>query len=39
MAYRHSLNQAKDKRKFRNTAKKTKRINIAPKISRGGFQL
>lgn len=39
MAYRHKLNQSKDNRKFRNTAKKTKRINIAPRISRGGIQL
>lgn len=39
MAYRHKLNQKKDSRKFRNTAKKTKKINIAPKVSRGGIQL
>lgn len=28
-----------DKRKFRNTAKKTKMINVAPKFSRGGIRL
>lgn len=39
MAYRHKLNQSKDNTKFRNTAKKTKKINIAPRISRGGIQL
>lgn len=39
MAYRKPTNKAVDNRKFRNTAKRTKRINIAPKISRGGIQL
>lgn len=39
MAYRKATNKAVDNRKFRNTAKRTKRINIAPRISRGGIQL
>lgn len=39
MAHRFKVNQRKDNRKFRNTAKKTKRINVAPKTQRGGIQL
>lgn len=39
MAYRSKTNKRKDSRKFTNTAKKTKRINIAPKVSRGGIML
>lgn len=39
MAYRKPTNRKTDNRKFRNTAKKTKRINLAPKTSRGGIQL
>lgn len=39
MSYRTRTNKRKDSRKFTNTAKKTKRINIAPKISRGGIML
>lgn len=29
----------KDKRIFSRTAKKTKRVNIAPNVSRGGIRL
>ena len=32
-------NSKRDRRFFSRTAKKTKRINIAPKISRGGIRL
>jgi len=33
------LRKAKDKKIFRNTASKSKKINIAPKIYRGGIRL
>lgn len=39
MAYRKKVKKKKDNRIFRNTAMKTKKINIAPKVSRGGIQL
>lgn len=39
MAYRTKTKKSTDNRAFRNTAKKTKRINIAPRISRGGIML
>lgn len=39
MAYRHRLNRIKDNHKFTNTAKKVKKINVAPKVSRGGIML
>lgn len=39
MAYRSKVNPRKDKRIFSNTAKKTKRINVRPKASRGGVRL
>lgn len=39
MAHREHLNKGKDKRTFRETAAKTKAINIAPKVSRGGTRL
>lgn len=39
MAYRRRTKLSKDNRAFRNTAKKTKKINIAPRISRGGIML
>lgn len=33
------LRKAKDKRIFRNTAVKSKKINVNPKIYRGGIRL
>ena len=39
MAYRSRTKKRKDNRIFKHTAMKTKKINIAPKISRGGIQL
>lgn len=39
MRYRKPTKRKKDNRIFRNTAKKTKQINIKPKTSRGGIQL
>ena len=39
MAHRMPVNPKKDKRGFTNTAKKTKKINVNPKPSRGGIRL
>ena len=39
MAYRKKVKGRKDNRIFKHTAMKTKKINIAPKVSRGGIQL
>lgn len=39
MRHRTSTKKRKDNRIFRNTAMKTKQINIKPKTSRGGIQL
>lgn len=39
MRHRKKVSGRKDARIFRNTAMKTKKINIAPKVSRGGIQL
>lgn len=39
MAYRETVNPALDKKIFRNTARKTKLINISPKPMRGGIRL
>lgn len=39
MAHRSTVNPKTDKRIFTNTAKKTKKINISPKPSRGGIRL
>lgn len=39
MAYRKKVNKKTDNKIFRNTAMKTKKINVAPKVSRGGIQL
>lgn len=39
MAHRKPVHKAKDDRIFRNTAMKTKKINIRPHTSRGGIQL
>lgn len=36
---RKRMKARKDKRVFRNTADKSKKINIAPKIMRGGIRL
>lgn len=37
--HRKAAKAGKDKRIFRNTAAKTKKINVAPKIMRGGICL
>lgn len=39
MAHRIKVKKKKDTRIFKNTADKTKKINIAPKVSRGGIRL
>ena len=39
MKHRKKVSGKKDSRIFRHTAMKTKKINVAPKISRGGIQL
>lgn len=39
MGYRKSVNPKTDKKIFTNTAKKTKKINVNPKPSRGGIRL
>lgn len=39
MAYRKATSKVKDARIFRNTAMKTKKINIKPHVSRGGIML
>lgn len=39
MAKRARVSSGKDKRIFRNTAKKTKDMNINPKSMRGGIRL
>ncbi len=39
MAKRVKMKPKKDKKVFSNTAKKTKSINITPKIMRGGTRL
>lgn len=39
MAYRSSVNSAKDKQVYHETAAKTKKINVAPKTMRGGIRL
>lgn len=39
MAKRSSMKAGKDKRVFTQTAKKVKKINIKPKLSRGGIRL
>lgn len=35
----HNANRKSDRNQFRRTAKKTKLINIRPKILRGGIRL
>ena len=39
MKHRRKVSGKKDNKIFRNTAMKTKKINVAPKVSRGGIQL
>lgn len=39
MAHRSTVKPKTDKKVFTNTAKKTKKINVAPKPSRGGIRL
>lgn len=36
--HRTSTKPSVDKKIFRNTAKRTKKVNIAPKIMRGGIR-
>lgn len=38
MAYRKKTKPSLDKKIFRNTAKGTKKVNINPKIMRGGIR-
>ena len=37
MTYRNETNQKTDARAFNNTARKTKKVNVQPKIGRGGM--
>ena len=39
MKHRKKVSGKKDARIFRHTAMKTKKINVSPKVSRGGIQL
>lgn len=39
MAYRKKTNRKRDNIKFTTTARKVKKINVAPKVSRGGIML
>lgn len=39
MAKREHMKSGKDKKVFTQTAKKIKKINVAPKLSRGGIRL
>lgn len=39
MAHRMTVNPKKDKKVFTTTAKKTKKININPRTTRGGIRL
>lgn len=39
MAHRSTTNGSVDKRVFKHTATKTKKINIAPRVRRGGIRL
>lgn len=39
MAKRMRVRAGKDRRVFRNTAKKTKSLNVNPQLKRGGFRL
>lgn len=37
--YRHSVNKGRAAHKFNHASSKTKRINVAPPPSRGGYRL
>ena len=37
--YRKKMSASKDKKVFKQTAKKTKAVNVSPIISRGGIRL
>ena len=39
MRHRKKVSKNKDNKIFRHTAMTTKKINVAPKVSRGGIQL
>ena len=39
MAYRKTTKKRTDNRVFTHTAMSTKKINVKPKVSRGGIQL
>ena len=39
MAYRAHVKRQTDKKIFKHTADSTKKINIMPKVSRGGIRL
>ena len=39
MAKRRKLRSGKDKKVYTQTAQKVKKINIAPKVARGGIRL
>lgn len=39
MAYRRKARRKRDKRVFNQTANRTKKINLAPRIMRGGIRL
>lgn len=39
MSYRTPVKPEKDKKVFKHTADKTKKVNVSPKIMRGGTRL
>jgi len=39
MAHRASTRKRTDRKIFKNTASKTKKMNIMPKVARGGIRL
>lgn len=39
MKHRTKMHKSKDKKIFQKTASKTKKINITPKLMRGGIRL
>lgn len=39
MAYRSHVRRQTDKRVFKHTAENSKKINLMPKVSRGGIRL
>lgn len=38
MKHRAPVRKSKDRKVFKNTADKTKKVNLAPKIMRGGIR-